>query len=157
MWRHLSHHVFAHLLSGVPATEQCKNRSIFYVVTETSRLAFCSTLEFIANNDVFCRPRCAGSRLIHRRRLFEMTVGARFSPFLPPPSPPPPPCFLPLSSVLPFPLSPMPPIVFPFPCPCTNPLNPARESGGLGERCRLPHAACLGGARLPNGFGEFSG
>jgi len=77
----------------------------------------------------------------YRRRLLEMTVGARFlfsffpfssllfRPSSPPlPSPPFPPSPVPSLSY------PLPSCLFPFPCPCPHSLNPARRSG---ERCSL--------------------
>ena len=68
---------------------------------------------------------------IRRRRLLEMTVGARFSPAL----------SLPLPS-LPslYPLSvhhssyvPLPPLFYSFPFPCPCPLNQSRRSGELSK------------------------
>jgi len=89
---------------------------------------------------------------VHRRRLLEMTVGARF------PSPSPPfncrPVLSPLPShprsppVSPFIPSPSPPVSFTPPLPCPYPTGQI-QVGSLGER--------PGGARPPNAFGAFSG
>jgi len=80
----------------------------------------------------------------HRRRLLEMTVGARFPAFLSPfplPSCPPSPLAS-LPSYLSFHCHPFLPsllpsclIPFPLPCPYSYPLNPA---WGMGKHCKLP-------------------
>jgi len=73
--------------------------------------------------------------VVHRRRLFEMTVGRDF-PLL----------FLSLSA-LPSLFSSLlsvfsPPVILSsFPYPHIYPLNPAREPEGLGERCKLPRGS----------------
>jgi len=89
-------------------------------------------------------PVCHGD---HRRRLLELTLGAKFPLIFPPlpglpnarPSVPPPPFLLPslpsslpLSSAFPVASSPViSPLPFPFLCPyIPYPLNPATVSGG---------------------------